>query len=480
MANIKSNLSRREFIKQLGLAAGVAVPFLRSSVAMGQTTTAPLRVLFVALQHGWGSDRGVARFSGTATNFVSPAPFNAFDSIKNQCQFIDGLRTGFWGNAHDASYADILTSSVPYEAPNNSALGGPFPSPTTASLDWMIGNQHNKNVLRLSHGYQSFGAAHHPLSFDSSLRSLPFFTNARSAYLSVIDPLRQQNQADPTLLTRNNALLTMLGRDANRLLARLSGTERAKMESYLASLNSLGNRINATGTQLGNIQLPSLPGMTLNYNDQMDQYLDMIRIAFTLDTHRVAVLGLGNNLETWPWFDPTTNTNRNGNIFGNNFHHEIAHYDKLPGYLPEPQSRAAYEGWVRWYAGKIVGLVNAMSAINDVDGRPLIDNTLIVLTGEVGNGRHDRHNIVHTVIGGGSRTRRGRWINLPTVEPRNRQGYFWGSRAPDGTRVECGINYGDPVSRHHVADLWVSVARLAGLNINTFGIDVYNGTPIAL
>jgi len=96
--------------------------------------------------------------------------------------------------------------------------------------------------------------------------------------------------------------------------------------------------------------------------------------------------------------------------------------------------------------------------------------------GEVGNGRHERNDMVYTLIGGGGagRIRRNRWLSLPKFEPRNRGGIFWGSRDVNNNLHESTINYGDPVARHHAADLWVSVARLLGLNVNSFGIDVYN------
>ncbi|MNL34653.1 hypothetical protein D3C87_1566360 [compost metagenome] len=197
-------------------------------------------------------------------------------------------------------------------------------------------------------------------------------------------------------------------------------------------------------------------------------------MAFTLDTHRVAVLGLGEGITNWTWTN-TSGQAQVGNTFGNDFHHEIAHYDKAANPM------AAMFGWTNWYATKIANFVAQLKTIIDVDGRPLIDNTIIVLTGEVGNGNHDRYTMGHTVIGGGGqgRIRRNRVIKLPTFDSRNRNGVFWGSRNMNGSLHTCDVTY-LTVSRHHLADLWVSVARLAGLNIDTFGFDVYNYQPIQL
>lgn len=87
---------------------------------------------------------------------------------------------------------------------------------------------------------------------------------------------------------------------------------------------------------------------------------------------------------------------------------------------------------------------------------------------------------MHTLIGGGGGIRRGRWLKLPDVDPRNRGGVFIGGKDRAGNQIESGLNYGDTIARHHHADLWVSIARLCGAPLDTFGIDVYNYQPIAL
>ncbi|WP_413288391.1 DUF1552 domain-containing protein [Bdellovibrio sp. HCB337] len=474
----QTNESRRDFLKQMGIAASVAVPFMKSEVAMGQTTTAPTRVLFIPLAHGWGINPYDAKMTANADGSIGsfPAPMAAFNAIKDQCVVVEGLRSSYWGNAHDVSYSDIFTCAVSPDAPANNALGGPFMYPKSASLDWMIGNQVGKEVLRLSHNYSSWGAPYHPLSFDSSLRNLPYFKTPRDAYMSVIDPLKKAQTPTTNIdNTVNDALLKMLGANGSSYLTRLSGAPKAKVDSYISALNALGNRIlTPQAPSNNNVPLPELPGMTQAFADGFDSYLEIIRVAFTLDTHRVAVLGLGEGVSNWSWTN-TSGQAQVGNTFGNDFHHQVAHYDKLANPM------AAMAGWTNWYAGKIAAFVQKLKTITDVDGRPLIDNTIIVLTGEVGNGNHDRYTMGHTVIGGGGqgRIRRNRVIKLPTFDSRNRGDIVWGSRNLNGSLHICDVTY-LTVSRHHMSDLWVSVARLAGLNINTFGFDVYNYAPIQL
>lgn len=476
-----NRVNRRAFIKQLGLAAGVGVPFLTSKVAMGQTSTAPLRVLFVPIQHGWGVDKNVQSFTGTSTNFVVPDVLRFLNPIKNQCVFVDGVRTSYWGNAHDVSYSDILTCGVPFDAPGDRAyLGGPFPRPRNASIDWVIGNTLNKDVLRFSHNYRSWGSQFHPMSWNSALERLTYHTSARSAWSAIINPL-QGNTGTPSTTSQadKQALFDYLGADAQRLLNR-PNVPKVKVEKYLTALNAIGNRIvgNTPTTPIASIPLPGQPAVSQSFNDQLDAYFDMIKVAFAYDTHRVGVLGLGEGA-SFTWRNPQNGSTQNGNTIGTDFHQDIPHYNKMAG-APHPLNRAAYEGWIQWYGNKIVSFANSLNSVQDVDGRTLLDNTLIVLLGEVGNGEHHRGDTTYILIGGGSRVTRGRWLLTEKVEPRNRRGVFLGSLDVNGNTVTNGINYGGPLSRHHAADLWVSVARLAGVNLNSFGFSVYNHQPIQL
>ena len=480
-------MDRRRFIRDFGLAASIAAPFLRSSVAMGQSAAAPTRLMFIPLQHGWGYDRDIATFTGSENNFTIPAPLNMLESIRDHCTFVDGVRTSYWGNAHDVSYSDILTCSVPHDAPaNRSRYGGPFPDPTMPSIDYLVGQAVNKEVLRFSANYDSWGASYHPMSFDNTLRPLPYFSNPLSAYQNIIDPLRQlQNpQANQSRELVRNALLDQVGSDADRMLRKLSdSSQRSKMEGYITALNNLGNNLINTGNNvdINSITLPNAPVQNPAFTDSIDAYLEMIRISFMLDTHRVAVMGFGQGVNNWNWRDPNNNL-RMGNTFGNDFHQDVAHYGRAPTYLPDPERAAAMGGWTTWYANKVINFVNALRNTTDIDGRPMIDNTLIVLLGEVGNGNHDRRDITYVLIGGGGqgRLRGNRWIRTEKVEPRNRQGYFWGSLDVNGNQVTSGINYGDPVSYHHASDLMVSIARLAGYNTDSFGLAPYNLNPINL
>lgn len=476
----KRSIDRRTFLKGLGAATGLAATFMGSKVALGNTETAPTRVILVALQHGWGRDFDFDnKITGSEFDFQLPPHLRGFDSIKDQMVFVDGVRGTLWGNAHDVSYSDIFTAAVPWDETGSAQLGQHFPEPTGPSLDWLLGQHSGKPVLRVSARYRSWGRQSQPLCFDGQSRVLDPYFRARDAYDAIIDPIRAGAQMpDPGKDAVRENLFEYLGRDTDRLMKKVQGAERAKLERYLTSLNDLWVRVKSQGSvQLSESDIPDRPTQSPEFEAMIDHYLEMIRLSFWVDSHRVAVLGLGEGVDAWSWRDKNGNVQM-GNPWGTNFHHEVAHHSLQNN--PDRDPRLAFEGWVGWYVRKIVDLTNLLKNTPDVDGKTLLDNTIIMLTGEVGTGNHDRRNKLHMLIGGGDRLRRGRWINVPTVPARNRNGVFIGGETRDGQEVESGLNYGNDLSVLHTADVLKAVGNLAGLSLTSIGLPSNNRAPMDL
>jgi hypothetical protein len=477
---MSKHIDRRLFLKGLSAAGfGLASRFFDSPVARGATTTAPVRVLFLPIQHGWGRNESFGSITGSEFSFTLPSPLNALNPIKDRCVFVDGLRGTQWGNAHDVSYSDIFTSAVPWGENDSSQLGPHFPEPMGPSLDWVIGRHHQKQVLRVSAGYASWGRPTQPLCFNDNAQEQASFSRAQTAYDAIIQPLRDATIDPPSVppgqVAVKDRLFAFLGRDADRMLQKLRGSEQQRLESYIQAMNSLGDRITAAPSSLPGLKpsdIPARPTSNPAYEAELQHGFDLMRVAFQADTHRVGVLGVGGNVTNWPWID-STGQPQVGNIWGSDFHHEVAHYGSV-------DPRLAFEGWCAWHFRKVIEFAQSLEATPDVDGRTLLDNTLIVLTGEVENGPHDRRAKMHIIIGGGGGIRQGRWIRTSRVPARNRNGAFIGGQDRSGNIIVADVNYGPDFSLHHEADLWTSIARLAGVPLNHFGFLANNLSPINL
>ena len=194
-------------------------------------------------------------------------------------------------------------------------------------------------------------------------------------------------------------------------------------------------------------------------------------------SHHFVVMGLGDQIGNidFPWTDSTGRA-RAGNPFTNGFHHGVAHHDY------NAESNNVYQGQVAWHARKIRDFAIRLRNTPDIDGGNMLDNTLIVLTGEVGDGTHNCITKGYTLIGGRNMgLAGGRLIVTPRFQPRDRRGFVYGGQLRNGSTMINTINYGPPISMNHEADLWVSIARIFGAtNLNTWGHSINNYMPIRL
>lgn len=451
MRDINANISRRDLIKSLagiGLLSSVSAEKL-----LAQTGSAPYRVLLVALQHGWGISGGSNQaMDGDETNFSFPPGLAPLNTIKDKCVVVDGLLTlGHWGNNHDLSYSDIFTAGVPM-GETASAYESHMPLSTTPSLDFLLQEASGKPTLRLSAGYRSWGVRYHPVSIDSVGNVLPFYTSAFDAYSSVFKNLPTSpggggSNVDEAEALLVNSIFSTIRNPAQRQMAALGGSEQEKIKRYLQAINSVEDKRKPIVAFDGGYTLSQIPVKGQNRLTDVEHYLDMIKVAFANNLTTTAVLGIGDIHSI------------------SQFHHDHAHADT--------------DVW--WdtridFAASIANFARSLAAITDVDGRSLLDNTLIVLSGEVGDGRHDVLRKGHILVGGGSRIQTGRYLKLDVIEGQANIDKLMREDAKGIAQPQ--INFGNKkamrIGSRTNADLLRDIGNIAGLSLNEFGLPTQN------
>lgn len=489
-----SKLTRRDFMQMLSSATvgGLLAPQLPVMNALANTGGAPTRLLFIAKGHGWFSNKKynhTPQSGGTSTadyfyadpsspmGIKLPPSHTPLYEIGEHVIFIDGVRGGFWGNAHDVSYTDILTSAVPANE-NSSTINSHFPRPVGPSIDWFLGQRLNKDVLRVSAGYRGWGEKHNPLSFNDKFDSLPYLTTNKEVYEAVAGPiLKAQDNTPESVLKRmiNQELFRISGKSVDNLAKLVKSNEKNKLDSFKSTLEGV-NPENTSTDFNSSLSVPAAPPSTFPlYQNLVENSFDLIKLAFRADTHRVAVLGVSGQLEQWAWTDKDGSTKNNNPWPADGFHHAIAHYNDAG----HPGSIEALDGCNKWYIQQVVNFAKQLNTIIDVDGHTLLENTMIVLTGEVGNGQHDRANKPIIIIGGrgSAQLKTGRLITTEKVNPRDRKGFFIGREDKEGKTITNGVNYGSWQAKQTEADLLVGIARAMGQNINQFGLPLTNTIP---
>lgn len=449
------SIQRRQLIK--GLAAAGLLPASFAGKSAFAANEAPVRVLCIALQHGWGvagkSNRSMI-LDGSG-DFQFPDGLDPLNSIKQYATVIDGLMTlGEWGNNHDLSYADILTAGVPFGA-KESSYDKHMPLSVTPSLDYLLQSASGKPSFRFSAGYRSWGVQYHPLSFGENSEILPYYTTALDAYNSIFKDLPEVESGSAVVSTGNaaevalrNKLFSFLSDSGQSHLAGVA-QEKNKIERYLSALDFVKEKNALTVGYSGSERLQKIPTSAQTSLDDLDSYLDMVKVGFANNITTSAVIGIGDII-------PITS-----------FHHDHAH-----------GNTSVYWDTRRTYADKVTAFVNQLQQITDFDGRSLLDNTLILLTGEVGEGGHDIVSKGQILLGGGGHITTGQYIKPERINVnRDRNAIL---REDAGGALRPATAWATEASARTNADLLREIANIAGLDLEEFGLSAFNRGDIIL
>ena len=450
-------VNRREVIKSLAAAGAISCSLADRALAAG--SVAPVRVLLVGLQHGWGISGTSNRFmSGGESEFAFPDGLDPFNSIREHCNVVDGVLTlGLWGNNHDLSYSDIFTAGVAMHT-DSSAYDSHMPLSTTPSLDYLLQEASGKATFRMSAGYRSWGVKYHPLSFDNNSTVLPFFTRASDAYASLFEHLEGQAQnagsgnADAEVAYLN-ALFDAVAAPAEQMQASVPNAEQDKVRRYLSAVEHVRGKFAVSAGVSGTQKLSHVPASSQSHKENLESYLEMIKVGFANNMTTSAVLGIGD-------IDGIAD-----------FHHTHAHSNSDIWW----DSR-------RNFAQSIVNFANGLAAITDFDGRSLLDNTIIVLSGEVGDGGHNVINKGQIVIGGGAHIPVGRYLKQDVVSGRDNIRALMredidGNLVP---QLTFGNQHTQMAGTRTHADLLREVGNVAGLNLMEFGLPSQNKGAVLL
>ena len=117
--------------------------------------------------------------------------------------------------------------------------------------------------------------------------------------------------------------------------------------------------------------------------------LDVLALAFQTDSTRVATLLMSHDGSNRPFHD----------IGVSEGHHDLSHHQNRPERV---QKVAEID---HWYARRFAGLLERLDAIPDVDGRTVLDNSMIVYgSGNADGNAHTHVNLPIVLAGGGGGT----------------------------------------------------------------------------
>ncbi len=203
------------------------------------------------------------------------------------------------------------------------------------------------------------------------------------------------------------SVLDFVLEDASSVRRQLAQQDQRKLDEYLDGVRAIEQRIKSA-EYFGDTPDPQSAtpaGIPSNFGAHMEMMYDLLLLAFQTDSTRVGSLLLAYD-----------GSNR---IFPDIGITEGHHY------LTHNQQKADLAKKVaeidRYYMKYFANFLNKMASTQDVDGRSLLDNSMIVYGGAIADGnRHTHDNLPLILAGaGGGMLQPGRFVQMPEAPMSN-------------------------------------------------------------
>jgi Protein of unknown function (DUF1552) len=371
--------SRRSFLKnvaKVGFSSGLLNSALAGSGLLwargalaAESGVAPKRLITIHVTNGAYPITWHPTTKGT--DFVLPAGAAPFEEVRQHCLFVDGL-TGVGGHGpHHQCVTNDKPDSMDIYAAKKIGADTPFPSLHLAAKEQGGLSRVNNN-------------------------SVPFELNPFKTYERLFPAQVQAGGVDWATI-RSQGMLGMNLELIKDLRGKLNPVQQQRMDLHMESVAAVQKNIlnRAAGNGKAACSAPFWGGSVLdktNLNADMvdlitteqriDLYMEMMVMAMKCDLTRVATFSFGDSGATILIPGLKTNADWHGCQHGYKWEED------------NPIARA-------WFSRKMVTLIKKLAAEPDVDGRTLLDNTLIYLTSDMGEGAGHTNERTPIILAGG-------------------------------------------------------------------------------
>ncbi len=180
--------------------------------------------------------------------------------------------------------------------------------------------------------------------------------------------------------------------DARSLQRELGGRDREKLDDYLTSVRDVERRIQLAEKQFGDPANPDVDtpaGIPPNYKDHIALMFSMLTLAFQTDSTRIGTLLLAHDGSNRPFPELEITSG----------HHDLTHH---MGNVEKLDKVGQID---RWYMEQFASFLEKMRETKDIDGKSMLDNSMIVYgCGNADGNRHTHVNLPIVLAGGGGGT----------------------------------------------------------------------------
>lgn len=407
--SLQGGISRRAILRGMGTA--VALPFLESLAPVARGAEAadnPLRMVFFNTPNGahmpaWKPSELGVDYSLTPI-LQALSPYRQYVNVLSGLT-LDGARAhGDGPGDHARSGAAFLTGCHPRKTD-----GGDIQA--SISVDQVAAQNfgHLTRFASLELGLKgSAQAGTCDSGYSCAYSSNLSWRNASSPLAKEIDPaavfdrlfgggdVAEVAAARADRSTRRKSVLDYVQDQAKGMNSKLGSADRRKLDEYLYAVRDVEKRLTSGDKlQLGEDGIPNFErpaGVPREWSEHCKLMLDMLAIAIQTDSTRVVSFMLANEGDNSPY--PQIGVNEG--------HHDVSHHGKSEDKQAKVQKINVF------HIEHLAHLLSRLAAVEE-NGRPLLDNTMLVYGSGISDGdRHNHDDLPILLIGGaGGRLRRG-------------------------------------------------------------------------
>ena len=401
-------MNRRSFLKALGLGTGGSWP-----MKLWASSDSPKRIVFFYTHHGTWYDGWKMRWGGQSENHfwtrdlpTSSSEYSTalspLSSFRDKMIVIDGLalvsaELDGSGLRHELGQIHSLTGA------NIELLSG-VPLASQASLDQIIADKiaDEGQFKSLEYGV---GSPSMSVNYGGAKMLLPFSEDPIRAHQRLLGWTSDSMALQSALMSRQETVLLATSERYGSIAQDMGRAAQRKMENHRALLGDLSKRLEGLDALRAQCSNDLLLSQTGSYDLDFEAFAHLISAAFSCDLTRVATLHMGQMSGT--------------QIIGQevDIHNDYAH-----AVWASPIAQNVMTLYTQKHAAHMSYLLSLLDGVVDPFGdgiQTLLDNTMVVWLGELGDGAHGFNKWPVVVVGGSafSDFQYGKYIHYPAHLP---------------------------------------------------------------
>jgi Protein of unknown function (DUF1552) len=378
--------TRRGFLGSLG-AAALGLPALSGFVRAGDAPPPPrLVILWTPNDAQWVSQYETPLVSGAALPAALPAFLEPLAAHRERLAVLAGIDNAFDGG--HTSIGHSLTGIDWIGPDDNSFWAGGI------SVDQRIAQALGDQALTLGVGC-GVKSGKGRMSYSASETPVDPIEDPAIAFAGLFADVGADQVELAALRARKHSVLDRVAADLESFRQRVPASQRPRLDQHLTAIRDIESRIDDELSATCDPTQP--PPMDAADNAQIPEVMraqiSIIAQALGCGATRVATLQMGRagGLATPLW--PGDGINIGLDV------HNIAHEHYLqpadPGVIADAKAIEV------WYSQQLAYFLDQLAAIPDIDGSPLLDNTLVVHVKELAK-NHGTRNMTYVLAGGPS------------------------------------------------------------------------------